>query len=67
MRSTSENYDVLNLRDDIYLVFTIKSKFHFYFIIFRGFTVNRLTMLKAKTQWNEKLQKIVCDRIPAAS
>ena len=32
VRSTSENFDVFNSRDDIYLVFTEKSKFSFYCI-----------------------------------
>ena len=35
MRSTNENSDVFNLRDEIYLVFTEKSKVSFYFILFR--------------------------------
>ena len=35
MRSTNENFDVFNSRDEIYLVFTKKkSKFSFYFILF---------------------------------
>ena len=50
VRSRSENFDVFNSRDDIYLVFTKKSKFSFYFILFRRFTVNQLTMLQAKSQ-----------------
>ena len=33
MRSTSENFDVFNSRDDIYLVFTSK-KVNFLFILF---------------------------------
>ena len=41
MRSTNENFDVFNSRDEIYLVFTKKSKFSFYFILFRRFTVNQ--------------------------
>ena len=32
--STSENSDVLNSQDEIYWVFTKKSKFSFYFILF---------------------------------
>ena len=45
MRSTNENFDVFNSRDDIhvYLVFTRKSKFSFHFILLRRFTVNQLT------------------------
>ena len=34
VRSTSENFDVFNSRDDIYLVFTEKSKFSLYFILY---------------------------------
>ena len=34
MRSTNENFDVFYSRDEIYLVFTKKSKFSFYFILF---------------------------------
>ena len=42
MRSTNENFDVINSRDEINLVFTKKSKFSFYFILFfRRFTVNQ--------------------------
>ena len=48
--STSEIFDVFNSRDDIYLVFTEKIKYSFYFIIFRRFTVNQLTMLQAESQ-----------------
>ena len=40
VRSTSENFDVYNSRNDVYLVFTKKSKFSFYFILFRRFKVN---------------------------
>ena len=36
VRSTNENFDVFNLRDEIK-----KSKFSFYFILFRRFTVNQ--------------------------
>ena len=35
-----ENSDVFNSRDEIYLVFTEKSKFSFDFILFRRYTVN---------------------------
>ena len=34
VRSTSENSDVFNSQDEIYLEFTEKSKFSFYFILF---------------------------------
>ena len=40
VHSTSENSDVFKSRDEIYLVFTEKSKFSFYFILFRRFMVN---------------------------
>ena len=36
VRSTSENFYVFNSRDEIYLVFTEKSKFSFYFIQYTG-------------------------------
>ena len=38
VRRTSENSDVFNSRAETYLVFTEKSKFSFYFILFRRFT-----------------------------
>ena len=50
VRSRSDNFDVFNSRADIYLVFTEKSKFSFYFILFRRFLVNQLTMLQAESQ-----------------
>ena len=34
VRSTSENSDIFNSRDEIYLVFTGKSEFSFHFILF---------------------------------
>ena len=34
---TSENYDVFNSQDEIYLVLTKKSKCSFYFILFIGY------------------------------
>ena len=34
VRSTSENYDVFNSLNEIYLVFTEKGKFSFYFLLF---------------------------------
>ena len=58
--STVENSDVFNSRDGINLVFTEKSKFSFYFILFQRFTVNRVTVFRAKRQ------RIVCDRIPGS-
>ena len=33
MRSTSENANIFTARDEIYLVFAVKSKFSFYFIL----------------------------------
>ena len=37
VRSASENADIFNIRDEIFLVFTKKkSKFSFYFFLFRG-------------------------------
>ena len=55
VRSTSENFDVFNSRDEIYLVFTEKkSKFSFYFTFFYfryfRFSVNQLTILQAESQ-----------------
>ena len=44
VRSTSEPFDVFNSRDDI------KSKFSFYFVLFRRFTVNQLIMLQAESK-----------------
>ena len=41
VHSTNENFNVFNSRDEIYLVFTKKSKFSFYFILFRRFTANQ--------------------------
>ena len=37
MRNTSENSCVFNSRDEIYLVFTEKSKISLYFILFIGY------------------------------
>ena len=49
VRSKSENFDVFNSRDDIYLVFTEKKKkkIFFLFYTFRRFSVDQLTMLQA--------------------
>ena len=55
-----ENSDVFNSLDEIYLVFSEKSKFSFYFILFRRFTVNQVTVFRTKRQ------RIVCDRIPGS-
>ena len=55
-----ENSDVSNTQDEIYLMFTKKKIFFFYFILFQIFTVNRVTMLRTKRQ------RIVCDRIPGS-
>ena len=52
VRSTSENFDVFNSRDEIYLVFTEKkSKFSFYFMQYTGiflFTKQAVKMRKPK-------------------
>ena len=51
VRSTSENFDVFNSRDEIYLVFTEKSNFSFYFIQYTGiylFTKQAVKMRKPK-------------------
>ena len=39
MRSTNENFDVFNSRDEIYLVFTKKVNLLFILYLFRRFTV----------------------------
>ena len=41
VRSTSEIDDILNTWDEIFLVFTEKSKFSFYFMLFRTITESR--------------------------
>ena len=56
----SENSFVFNSRDEIYLVFTDKSKFPFNFILFWRCTVNRVTVFRTKRK------RIVCDRIPGS-
>ena len=51
VRSTSENLDVFKSRDEIYLIFTDKSKFSFYFIQYTGiflFTKQAVKMQKPK-------------------
>ena len=52
VRSTNENFDVLNSRDEICLVFTKKSKFSFYFILSLEDLqlISLLTMLQAESQ-----------------
>ena len=60
VRSTVENSDVFKSRDEIYLVFTEKSKFSFYFILFQRSTVNQVTAFRTKRQ------RIVCDKIPGS-
>ena len=60
VHSAVENSDVFNSRDEIYLVFTEKSKFSFYLILFQRFTVNRVIVFRTKRQ------RIVCDRIPGS-
>ena len=65
VRSTSENFVGFNSRDDIYLVFTEKSKFSFYFtfVLLRRFLVNQLTMLQTESQLYKTRQRSICDRI----
>ena len=60
VRSTVENSDVFNSLDEIYSVLTDKSKFSFSFVLFQRFTVNGVTVFRAKRQ------RIVCDRIPGS-
>ena len=51
VRSTSDNFYVFNTRGEIYLVFTEKSKFSFYFIQYTGiflFTRQAVKMQKPK-------------------
>ena len=52
MSEQHENFDVFNPRDEKFLVFTKKSIFSFYFIIFlEDFQlINLLTMLQAESQ-----------------
>ena len=66
VRSTSENFDVVNSRDDIFLALTEKKKFSFCFIRFRRFTVNQITMLQAESQKYKRRQRISCGRIPGS-
>ena len=47
----NENFDVFNSRDEIYLVFTNKSTFSFYFILLEDLQLTiLLTMLQAELQ-----------------
>ena len=48
VRSTNENFDVFNSQDEIYLVFTKKSKFSFFLEDLQ--LINLLTMLQAESQ-----------------
>ena len=52
VRSTSENFYVFNSRDEIYLAFTEKSKFPFYFILYTG--IFQFTRQAVKMQKNKK-------------
>ena len=65
VRNTSEKSDVFNSRDEIYIfrIYPQKSKFSFYFILFRRFTVNRVTAFRDKRQI---AKRIVCDRLPGS-
>ena len=47
-----------HLRDDIYLAFTEISKFSFYLILFRRFTVNQLTISCFKPNHNNSKEDI---------
>ena len=53
VRSTNEKVDVVNSRDEIYLVFTKKSKFSFYFILF----LEDLLLIDLLTMHNVKENK----------
>ena len=57
VRCTSENSDVFNSRDEIYLVFNKKSKFSFCFILFIG---NIHTMSHPLKKEVLKMQKRKC-------
>ena len=49
MRSTNENFDVFNSRDEIYLVFTKKKYFFFNLYFLEDLQlINLLTMLQAE-------------------
>ena len=50
VRSKSENFDVFNSRDEIYLVFAEKSKFSFYFIQYT--TGTQLLIVIIDATWN---------------
>ena len=52
VRSTNVNFDVFNSRDEIYLVFTKKSKFSLYFLLCLEDLqlINLLTMLQVEAQ-----------------
>ena len=69
VRSTSEDACVFKSRDEIYFVLILKkkSKFSFNFILFIRFTVDQLTVLRAKSQSNKRQQTIICDEIPGSS
>ena len=51
VRSTNENFDVFNSRDEMYLVFTIKVSFLFILYFLENLQlINLLTMLQAESQ-----------------
>ena len=68
VRSTNENFDVFNSRDEMYLVFT-KRKVNFLFILYvleDLQLINLLTMLQAESQKCKRRQRSICDRIPGS-
>ena len=65
VRSTNKNFDVFNSRDEIYFVFTKKSKYSFYFILFRRFTVNQFVN-HASSRITKRRQRSICDRLPGS-
>ena len=60
VRSTNENFDVFNSWDEIYLVFTKKSKFSFYFILFLEDLqlINLLTLLQAESKTTRSIYMV---------
>ena len=63
VRSTNENFDVTNSRDEMYLVFTEKSKFSFFYTFLEDLQlINLLTMLQAESQWSKGWQRSICVR-----
>ena len=67
MLRTSKNSNVLNSRDEIFLVITEESKFPFYCIILGDLRFIELPLFKPKSQFDKRRQMIVFDRIPVSS